>query len=86
MPQSSWLTGSGDLWKSTDPATAEATVRSLPRLPEPLTIGEGDMIELEVLVNRQTGIKVIDLIKVTRNGEGELNKKGSSAKSGVSNK
>jgi hypothetical protein len=73
-------------WKSTDQAAAETTVLSLPRLPEPLTIEEGDMIELEVLVNPQTGVRVIDLIKVTRNGEGELNKKGASAKSGVSNK
>ncbi len=74
-------------WKHADQGAEETTVLSLPRLPEPLTIEEGDMIELEVLVNPQTGVKVIDMIKVTRNGEGELNKKGgASAKSGTSNK
>lgn len=36
----------------------------LPEYPEPQFVQKGDTLALDVLVNRQTGVKIIDLIKV----------------------
>lgn len=36
----------------------------LPKYPEPQTVDDGDTLAVEVLVNQQTGAKIIDLIKV----------------------
>lgn len=40
------------------------TALELSEYPEPQFVQEGDTLALDVLVNRQTGVKIIDLIKV----------------------
>lgn len=37
----------------------------LPRFPEPQFIDDGDTLALDVLINRQTGVKIVDLITVS---------------------
>lgn len=43
----------------------ELTARSLPKYPEALTVEDGDTISLDILVNPQTKVKIVDLIKIT---------------------
>jgi hypothetical protein len=40
----------------------------LPRFPQPQIIDDGDTLALDVLVNRQTGVKIVDLITVSTSG------------------
>jgi hypothetical protein len=42
---------------------------SLPRLLQPQIIDDGDTVALEVLVNRQTGVKFIDLVTISSSGK-----------------
>jgi hypothetical protein len=41
---------------------------SLPRLPQPQILDDGDTVALDVLVNRQTGVKFIDLVTISSSG------------------
>lgn len=43
---------------------SKLTAMSLPKYPEPQIVQEGDTLALDVLVNPQTGVKIVDLIKV----------------------
>ncbi len=36
----------------------------LPKYPEPQFVQEGDTLAIDVLINQQTGVKIVDLIKV----------------------
>jgi GWxTD domain-containing protein len=44
---------------------ADLTALSLPKYPEDMIVEDGDTISLDVLVNPQTKVKIIDLIKIT---------------------
>jgi GWxTD domain-containing protein len=44
---------------------SDLTVRSLPKYPEDMLVEDGDTIALDVLVNPQTKVKIVDLIKIT---------------------
>ncbi len=44
---------------------SDLTARSLPKYPEDMIIEDGDTIALDVLVNPQTKVKIVDLIKIT---------------------
>lgn len=41
------------------------TAKALPKYPEAITLNDGDSITLEILENRQTGSKILDIIKIT---------------------
>lgn len=43
------------------------TPLALPKYPEPQTIQDGDTLVVDVLIHQQTGVKVVDLIKVVSN-------------------
>ncbi len=43
----------------------DLTARSLPKYPADMIVEDGDTIALDVLVNSQTQVKIVDLIKVT---------------------
>lgn len=45
---------------------SDLTARSLPKYPEDMIVEDGDTIALDVLVNPQTKVKIVDLIKITR--------------------
>lgn len=60
--------GSSDANRQTAPLAALA----LPKYPEPQTLADGDTLALDVLVNPQTGVKIVDLIKVSSYGEQSL--------------
>ena len=47
----------------------DLTLRALPRYPPPQLLHIGDTLSIEVLVNQQTGVKIIDLIRVSRGGD-----------------
>jgi hypothetical protein len=47
----------------------DLTARSLPTYPSPQLIHDGDTLAVDVLVNQNTGMKIIDLIKVSARGE-----------------
>ncbi len=42
---------------------------NLPKYPDPQIVRDGETLALDVLVNSQTGVKIIDLIKVTSSGD-----------------
>jgi len=44
---------------------SDLTVRSLPKYPGDMIVEDGDTIALDVLVNPQTKVKIVDLIKIT---------------------
>ncbi|HYP49865.1 MAG TPA: GWxTD domain-containing protein [Pyrinomonadaceae bacterium] len=44
---------------------SDLTIRSLPKYPEDMIVEDGDTIALDVLVNPQTKVKIVDLIKIT---------------------
>lgn len=44
---------------------AKLTALSLPKYPDAQIVAEGDTIAFDVLVNSKTGVRIIDLIKVT---------------------
>jgi len=59
-------TGIGGRSQQNDNRQAEPlTELKLPKYPEPQIVQQGDTLALDVLVNRQTGVKVIDMIKIT---------------------
>jgi GWxTD domain-containing protein len=43
----------------------DLTARSLPKYPEDMVVEDGDTIALDVLINPQTKVKIVDLIKIT---------------------
>jgi len=43
---------------------SKLTALALPKYPEPQIVDEGDTLAFDVLVNLQTGVKIVDLIKV----------------------
>jgi hypothetical protein len=51
--------------QSGDPRPTNLTSRSLPKYPTPQLLHDGDTLALDVLVNPRTGVKIIDLIKVS---------------------
>ena len=48
------------------------TALALPKYPEPQVIQEGDTLALDLLVNPQTGVKIIDLIRVSSASDSQL--------------
>src|SRR6266478_5164866 len=51
--------------QSGDPRPTDLTSRSLPKYPTPQLLHDGETLALDVLVNARTGVKIIDLIKVS---------------------
>jgi len=47
----------------------DLTARSLPKYPQPQVIHDGDTLAVDVLVNQSTGVKIIDLVKVSAKSE-----------------
>jgi len=51
------------------PSVTEFRQLGTMRFPDPLEIEDGDTVSLDVLINPQTGVKLIDLITVSSNGQ-----------------
>lgn len=63
LPQASGAGGNADS-KANNRQAAELTALTLPGYPEPQIVQIGDTVSLDLLVNPQTGVKIIDLIKI----------------------
>lgn len=47
---------------------SDLTSLALPKFPQPQTVHDGDTLALDVLVNPHTGVRIIDLIRVSSKG------------------
>lgn len=63
LPRASGTGGNADL-KANNRQAAELIALTLPSYPEPQIVQIGDTVSLDLLVNPQTGVKIIDLIKI----------------------
>lgn len=51
--------------KDTAPLKAHESFATFPKSATPQTLDDGDAVSLELLVNRESGVKIIDVVKVT---------------------
>lgn len=56
--------GGNGVTQASNQQNIELAALALPSYPEPQTVQAGDTVSLELLVNPQTGVKIIDLIKI----------------------
>jgi hypothetical protein len=51
--------------KDSAPVRAHESFATFPKSTAPQTLDDGDAVSLELLVNRESGVKIIDVVKVT---------------------
>src|SRR5215213_3449098 len=51
--------------KDNAPLRAQESFATFPRSTAPQTLDDGDAVSLELLVNRESGVKIVDVVKVT---------------------
>jgi len=51
--------------KDTAPLKAHESFATFPKSATPQTLDDGDAVSLELLVNRESGVKIVDVVKVT---------------------
>ena len=51
--------------KDSAPVRAQESFATFPKSTAPQTLDDGDAVSLELLVNRESGVKIIDVVKVT---------------------
>jgi hypothetical protein len=51
--------------KDSAPVRANESFATFPRSTAPQTLDDGDAVSLELLVNRESGVKIVDVVKVT---------------------
>jgi len=51
--------------KDSAPLKAQESFATFPKSTNPQTLDDGDAVSLELLVNRESGVKIVDVVKVT---------------------
>lgn len=85
LPRTSGGDGNADA-KANNRQTAELTALALPSFPEPQIVQIGDTLSLDLLVNPQTGVKIVDLIKIYESSNASSSPFPSGSATGGSNR
>jgi hypothetical protein len=72
----------GERGEPLDGSKVNLTARPLPAYPQPQIVEDGDTLALDLLVNPQTGVKIVDYIKVSSDSDRLQNYSAQSSASG----